>query len=142
MSKTTSRVNVTWVHDYLFLGDDGSGHGITFDSSRNDTGKGMSPMDALLTSVGACSGMDVVAILGKRRQKLTALRIEMSGERPEFGYPKPFTSISLKYVLTGHSLDEGTVGEAVRESMEKYCSAAATVNGRAKIEYSYEIVEG
>ena len=26
--------------------------------------------------------------------------------------------------------------------MEKYCSVAATVNARAKIDYGYEIIEG
>ena len=86
-------------------------------------------------------GMDVVAILGKRGQKLTSLRIEVSGDRPEHGYPKPYTSINLKYFLTGDSLEEKYVEEAVHDSMEKFCSVAATVSGTAKIGHSYEIVQ-
>ena len=45
--------------------------------------------------------MDIVAVLGKRKQKVTSMRVTISGVRPEYGYPKPFTSISVKYVLTG-----------------------------------------
>ena len=29
--------------------------------------------------------------------------------------------------------------EAVTDSVEKFCSVAATINGKAKITYSYEI---
>ena len=86
--------------------------------------------------------MDVVAFLGKRKQALTALKVSVSGARPEFGYPKPFTSITVKFVVTGKGLEEKYVDEAVKGSMEKYCSVAATVNARAKIGYSYSIVEG
>jgi putative redox protein len=134
-------VQVDWAGDYVFLGDDGLGHTIVFDSSQEGPGKGISPMKALLACVAACSGMDVVAILGKRNQKLTSLKVQVSGERPEHGYPKPYTSISLKYIITGESLEEKYVEEAVRDSMEKFCSVAATVSGTAKIDHSYEIVE-
>jgi putative redox protein len=86
--------------------------------------------------------MDIVAVLGKRKQEVTSMRVTISGVRPEYGYPKPFTSISLNYVLTGKGLEKKFVDEAVNGSMDKYCSIAATVNARAKIDYDYEIVEG
>jgi putative redox protein len=137
----TSQVAVEWVNDNVFLGNDEAGHSVVFDAAEKGANKGMSPMDLLLTALGACSGMDVVAILRKRRQKLTSLKISVSGERPQFGYPKPFTSISVRYVLTGRALQREYVEEAVKGSMEKYCSVAATVNGRAKVSYTYEMVE-
>jgi putative redox protein len=133
---------VEWVDGYAFLGSDGSGHPIVFDSSEEGVSRGISPMNALLASLGACSGMDIVAILGKRKQKLTSLKVSISGLRPEYGLPKPYTSISVKYVLTGEDLRKEYVDEAVKGSIEKYCSVAATVNARAKISYSYEIAEG
>ncbi|MGA2198609.1 MAG: OsmC family protein [Nitrososphaerales archaeon] len=142
MSKTAPDVVVDWVEGYTFVGSDGSGHSAVFDANATGVSRGITPMNALLASLGACSGMDVVAVLGKRRQELTSLKVSISGLRPEFGYPKPYTSISLKYVLTGKNLRKKFVDEAVRGSMEKYCSVAATVNARAKIDYSYEIAEG
>ncbi len=146
VATTESTVGIRWVEGDLFLGSDESGHSIVFDSSLPATpgGKraprGVGPMNALLTSLGACSGMDVVAILGKRKQKLESLRVEISGKRRKFGYPKPFTEIHLRYVLGGAQLEESYVKEAVTDSISKYCSVAATINEKARISFSYEIV--
>ncbi len=108
--------------------------------SHDGTQKGIGPMRALLTSLGACTGMDVVAILNKRKQKLRSLRILLSGERPEHGLPKPWTSIHIKYVLSGDKLEKKSVDEAINDSAEKFCSVGATLSPTAKITHSYEIV--
>jgi putative redox protein len=130
---------VTWSEGNVFLGSDTSGHTVVYDSAEG-TQKGISPMRALLTSLGACTGMDIVSILGKRRQKLKSLKILVSGERPEHGLPKPWTSIQVKYVLSGESLETKFVEEAIRDSTEKFCSVGATLKPTAKITYSYELV--
>ncbi|HUH99814.1 MAG TPA: OsmC family protein [Nitrososphaerales archaeon] len=136
---STSKVSVEWVEDDLFVGSDEEGHSVVFDSSlRTKPGKGIGPMKALLASLGACSGMDVAAILLKRRQKLESLSVELSGKRPQYGHPKPFTEIHLRF-LVGGQVDERYVKEAVTESVTKFCSVAATVNGKAKITYDYQI---
>jgi putative redox protein len=102
--------------------------------------KGISPMRALLTSLGACTGMDIVAILQKRKQNLKSLKILLTGERPKYGLPKPWTSIHIKYVLTGEKLERKYVEEAIRESTQKFCSVGATLKPTAKITHSYEVV--
>ncbi|MGD0636603.1 MAG: OsmC family protein [Nitrososphaerales archaeon] len=142
MTKQAPEVVVDWLQGYVFLGSDESGHSVVYDAPEKGVPRGMTPMNALLASLGACSGMDIVAVLGKRKQRVTSMRVTISGVRPEYGYPKPFTSISLNYVLTGKGLEKRFVDEAVKGSMEKYCSVAATVNAKAKIDYAYEIVEG
>ena len=139
MSKDDWLAEVTWSERNLFLGSDTSGHTVVYDSSEGIQ-KGIGPMRALLTSLGACTGMDIVAILHKRRQKLKSLKILVSGERPEHGLPKPWTSIRVKYVLSGDRLETRFVEEAIRDSTEKYCSVGATLKPTAKITYSYEIV--
>jgi len=142
---TLSKVEVEWVEDDLFVGSDEAGHSMVFDSSLPTPGRakprprGIGPMNALLTSLGACSGMDVAAILQKRKQKLDSLRVEVSGKRPRYGYPKPFTEIHLRYLVAGASLEERYVKEAVADSIDKFCSVAATINAKAKISFSYEI---
>jgi len=130
---------VSWSGGNVFLGSDTSGHTVIYDSA-DGTQRGISPMRALLTSLGACTGMDVVAILKKRKQKLRSLRILISGERPEHGLPKPWTSIHVRYVLSGDSLETRFVEEAIRDSTEKFCSVGATLQPTAKITHSYEIV--
>jgi putative redox protein len=141
---TVSKVEVRWVEDDVFLGSDEHGHSVVFDSNlasptKRGRPKGIGPMNALLTSLGACSGMDVAAILQKRKQKLRSLSVEVSGKRPEFGTPKPFTEIHLRYLVGGDELEEKYVKEAVADSITRFCSVAATIDGKAKISYSYEI---
>ncbi len=141
---TTSKVEVKWVEDDLFLGSDEQGHSVVFDSglsspTRKAKPKGIGPMNALLASLGACSGMDVASILLKRKQRLRSLSVEVSGKRPQYGYPKPFREIHVRYLVGGEAIEEKYVKEAVTDSMTKFCSVAATIDGRATISYSYEI---
>jgi putative redox protein len=141
---TLSKVEVRWLEEDVFVGSDELGHSVVFDSNiaspaRKGRPKGIGPMTALLTSLGACSGMDVAAILQKRKQKLRSLTVEVSGKRPQFGTPKPFTEIHLRYLVGGDELEEKYVKEAVSDSMTKFCSVAATIDGKAKMTYSYEI---
>jgi len=139
LSENEWLAQVTWSEGNVFLGSDTSGHTVVYDSAEKIQ-RGISPMRALLTSLGACTGMDIVSILNKRRQKLRSLKILVSGDRPEHGLPKPWTSIQVKYVLSGDSLEKRFVEEAIRDSTEKFCSVGATLKPTAKITYSYEIV--
>ena len=139
MNKDDWLAEVKWSEGNIFLGSDTSGHTVVYDSSERIQ-KGIGPMRALLTSLGACTEIDVVAILNKRRQKLRSLKILLSGERPEHGLPKPWTSIHVKYVLSGDELEKRFVEEAIKDSTEKFCSVGATLKPTAKITYSYEIV--
>jgi putative redox protein len=139
---TISKVDVEWVAGNRFVGSDEEGHSIVFDSLSGVTRRrrrGIGPMDALLTSLGACSGVDVASILVKRKQKPSSLKVEVSGNRERFGYPKPFTEIHLKFLIGGTALEEKYVKEAVTDSVTKYCSAIATVSEKAKVTFSYEI---
>ncbi len=139
MAEVEWLAEVGWAGENVFLGVDTSGHAVVYDSAEG-TQKGIGPMRALLTSLGACTGMDIVAILHKRKQKLTSLKVLLSGERPEHGLPKPWTSIHIKYVLSGEGLETKYVEEAIRESTEKFCSVGATLQPTAKITHSYEIL--
>jgi putative redox protein len=97
-------------------------------------------MRALLTSLGACTGMDIVAILKKRKQELKSLKVLLTGQRLEHGLPKPWTAVQVKYVLSGDNIDRKYVEEAIRDSTEKFCSVGATISATARITYTYEIV--
>ena len=139
MSEGNWLAEVDWSGGNMFVGSDTTGHTIVYDSN-DGAARGISPMRALLTSLGACTGMDIVAILGKRKQKLKSLKILIKGARPEHGLPKPWTSIHIKYVLSGEPLEKKYVEEAIKDSTEKFCSVGATLQPTAKITHSYEIV--
>jgi putative redox protein len=131
--KTTT---VKWIAGEEFLATSASGHTIPFDGDRKRN-SAPGPMEMLLAALGACSSVDIVAILAKKRQKLTALEVALSGERA----PKPptvWTRIEIMYRLSG-KLDDKAVRDAIELSQNKYCSVAAMLAKTAKITYRYEI---
>jgi len=127
---------VKWVHKEQFLGVTPSGHAVPFDSDReSNTAPG--PMEMLLEALGACTATDVVVILAKKRQKLEALEIEVSGERAAEP-PKVWTRIEVVYRLRG-ALDDKAVRDAIELSESKYCSVSAMLRKTAVMTFRYEI---
>ena len=97
-------------------------------------------MELLLMGIGGCSGMDVVSILKKKREKVTGLEINVDGTKAK-DYPQKYTDIDIEYIVKGKDLSDEAVKRAVELSMDKYCSVKATLEGSAKITYKYKIVE-
>ncbi|MCY3637779.1 MAG: OsmC family protein, partial [Chloroflexi bacterium] len=108
--------------------------------SEGDTFDGMMPGDLLLTSLGSCSGIDVVNILRRQRQDVTGLEISVTGEQlPDA--PWTWVAIELQYTVRGRGLRESAVRRAIELSEERYCSIGATIGGRAEITSTFTIVE-
>ena len=129
-------------NDVHFEAFNEDGNSIHMDGSPDigGEGKGVRPMETLLMAIAGCSSIDVVLILKKMRQKLEDLEVEVVGERVDT-IPRVFKSIHIKYILTGN-LKEKKVAEAVRLSMEKYCSVSKMIEKAAEITYEYEIKPG
>lgn len=102
--------------------------------------KAMRPMQMLLSSLGACSSIDVIHLLTKQRQQLDDIKITLTGQRQEGLIPSLFTDIQVHYRLYG-DLDEKKVERAVTISGEKLCSVAKIVEKTAKISWSWEIIK-
>lgn len=133
---------VKYVDGLQFVGEASSGHAIIMDGDIEVGGKdtGLRPMELLLIGIGGCSGMDIVSILKKKKEDVTGLEINIKGEKAE-NYPKKFTDIAIEFVVKGRNISEEAVKRAVNLSMERYCSVKATLEGSAKISFSYRIVE-
>jgi putative redox protein len=95
-------------------------------------------MEMLLGALGACTAVDVILILEKKRQKVAALEVSVSGERASEP-PAVWTRIEILYRVTG-KLEEKAVHDAIELSQNKYCSVAAMLGKTAKITYRYEIL--
>ena len=89
-------------------------------------GRGMRPMELLLTALASCAAMDVVHILDRQRQPLENLEILVEGTRRE-GAPSPFSAIHLRFVAHG-AVDPGKLERAVRLGVERYCSVGASLD--------------
>jgi putative redox protein len=127
---------VKWVGAEKFAATSPSGHAIHVDSDRHaNTAPG--PMELVLVALGACTATDIVAILGKKRQKLESLEVICSGERAA-GPPTVWTKLEIVYLLRGQ-LDDKAVRHAIQLSEDKYCSVAAMLKKTAAISWRYEI---
>lgn len=120
-------IQVLWKQGLTFEAQVESGASLTL-ASHADGISALTPVEALLASAAACSGMDVISILEKKRQVVTGYRLEIEAERaPEGTFPRPIVGIKLRHVVTGESLDEVAVSRAVELSDEKYCTVLATL---------------
>ncbi len=115
-----------WKGDTQYEGSTESGHSILFDTDAAHTA-GPSPMEAVLTALCACTSVDVVNILKKKRQPIGSLVVSAEAEQaPEA--PRVFTKILVTYTVGsapgGAALEPGAVEAAVALSEEKYCSVS------------------
>ena len=102
---------------------------------------GMRPMELMALSVGSCSSYDVVTILRKAKQAVTACEAEVTAERVD-GTPATFESIHLHFKITGFDLSEKHVQRAIELSADKYCSASIMMkNAGVKVTHDFEIHE-
>ncbi len=139
MIDTPYKATVKWAGDDLFIGTPPSGHALTIDM-KGDRQAAYSPLEMLLVSVAACTAGDVISILEKKRQKVTAYNVQVWGTRVD-DHPRKFTAFHVHHIVQGRSVSEKAVADAVKLSDEKYCSVAATVRPTATITTSYEVIE-
>ena len=99
-----------------------------------------SPMETLLMSAAACSSIDVELILGRMRQQVDSLEVIVKGERRQDEIPAKFTSISLHFIIKGKVKDK-KASEAVKMSLEKYCSVTHSLDSSIEITSSYEVID-
>ncbi len=135
-------IKVSWAGNAAFVGESGSGHKVVMDGPEEGGGRdlGPRPMEMLLLGTGACSSYDVISILKKARQNISACEVLITSERAEIE-PKVFTKIHIHFKLTGTNLKEKQVERAVSLSAEKYCSASIMLGATAEISHDYEILE-
>jgi putative redox protein len=128
---------VRWVTGQQFVGTDSTKHSVVMSTSSE--GVGMKPSELILVALSACTAVDVVDIMSKKRTPLASLEINASGEQDP-NPPWPYRKIHLVYKVSGKGLTEASISQAIQLSEEKYCSVAATLRGVAEITTSFEII--
>ncbi len=120
----------------------GSGHHLLLDAAEHNgrQDKGPRPMEMLLVALATCSGMDILAILRKKRQDITAYEVRVLGERTE-DHPKIFVEIAVEHIFTGHAIRPEAVQRAIELTEERYCGASAMLGKTAKLTHTFRVVE-
>jgi putative redox protein len=133
-----SHAQIKWLDKLEFVGTDSTKHSLVMSSQDEENATGLKPSELLLLALGGCTAVDVVAIMRKKRQAMTGLEINVSGEQDE-NPPWTFRHIYLEYVVRGKGLSEKGLAQAIELSEEKYCSVRNSLT--CEVTSSYRIVE-
>ena len=136
------KAKVYWQGGAAFLAVSGSGHKVLMDGPPDHGGKnlGPRPMEMILLGLGGCSSFDVMSILKKSRQDVTACVCEIEADRAD-AVPAVFTKIHLSFRVSGNDLKEALVKRAVQLSAEKYCSASIMLESAGvEVTHDYKII--
>ena len=133
---------VSWHEGLQFTAAATSGHKITLDGDPavGGTDLGARPLELMLMSLAGCTGMDVISILKKKRQDVTAFEVKTHAERAE-NHPKVFTAVTIEYIITGHNIDPKAVERAIDLSENAYCPAQAMLAQAVPIQHTYQIIQ-
>ena len=136
------QANLNWQENLVFTGTSDAGFSIQLDAKKEVGGDGKSilPMKLMALSLAGCTAKDVISILRKKRQDVTNFEVRVDATRAEM-HPKVFTDATVKYLVTGYSVDEKAVLRAIELTAESYCPVQAMLGQVFPIELRYQIFE-
>ena len=127
-----SQVHVKWAGEQRFDSGRPGGAVARFDGKG---ATGQSPVDAILSALASCIGIDVVEILQKRKTPVTTLTATVTGRRAAT-VPRRLTSVRLEWQMEGANIDRENAERAIELSMTKYCSVHDSMAHDISIDWS------
>lgn len=112
-----------------------------FDSSPEIGGENSAPtpMQVFLQSMVACTFMDTLSILRKKRKEVVELKIDVDAERTET-HPKVFTHVTMNFTLVSSDAELADLNRSIELSQTTYCSASAMFQrSGCKVDWTAEI---
>lgn len=126
-----------------FVGTDDKGHSVVMDASPEFKGEGTGfrPVELVLHGLGACTGMDVVSVLEKKRMDVRGVEVIVTGTQREDDYPHYYETVHIEYVVTGFGVEPAAVQRAIELSEEKYCSVKGMFGPQVDVSWSFSVIE-
>ncbi|HLO32155.1 MAG TPA: OsmC family protein [Anaerolineales bacterium] len=136
------KATVQWKENMTFVGVPDSGFPVQMDAdaSFGGTNSGVRPMEMVALGLASCTGMDVISILQKKRQRVTQFEVSVNAPRSAM-HPKVFTSAMITYIVTGKDVDEAAVLRSIELSITKYCPVQCMLAQVFPMDLHYEIYE-
>ena len=106
----------------------GSGRTMVFGDDRE--ANEFSPVETVAAALAACSAMDVISILEKKRQVIDTYRIEVRADQ-RADYPQVYTRVDVTHIVEGTVVLEAAVRRAIELSAATYCPVNAMVSAGA-----------
>ena len=136
----TVNAELQWSQGLKFTSLTGSENKIVLDAAIEHGGKndGARPMEALLSALGGCTGMDLVTILAKKKRQLKDLKITLNGHRAS-EQPHILESVTMMFDIWGSDISDEDMKWAINLSLSKYCSVSAMLEKVCKIDFKWNI---
>lgn len=133
---------VTWSQGLTFTGTAGSGFSVPLgtDPVVGGNDDGFRPMELMAISLAGCTAMDVISILRKKQQAVTAFDVQVQASQ-QTDHPHVFTHARILYQISGRHVEEAAVVRAIELSSTKYCPAQAMLSKVFPIDLVYEIYD-
>ena len=119
-----------------------NGHKLIVDAEPLAGGenRGPKPKLLMLSALGGCTAMDIVAILKKMRVDIEGLNVIVEGDLTE-EHPKHFTRMHIIYEFKGKNLPPDKLRKAIDLSAEKYCGVSAVYRKALELTSEIRIVD-
>ncbi len=134
---------VTWHGGMTLTGTADSGFTVPMGAAPAVGGDndGFRPMELMAMSLAGCTAMDVISIMRKKRQDVTAFAVSVEAEQAD-EHPKVFTSAVILYEVTGHDISENALQRSIGLSAKTYCPAQGMLAKAMSMRLTYRIYEG
>lgn len=127
-----ARVVVEWAGARRFDAGRPGGPTLRLDGSGET---GQSPVDAVLSALAACTGIDIVDILAKRRTPPALFAVAVEGVRAD-AIPRRLTAIRLDYTIDGENIQRAQAESFVDLAIVKYCSVRDSLDPSIPVTYT------
>ena len=120
---TSTTVHASWRGDRRYEIGRPGGPAVTIDASGE---AGLGPVDTMLGALAACSAIDVVEYLAKRRTPVERLDVRVDAERRPTA-PRRVLRARLVIEIDGAAIETHHAERAVALSFQTYCSVSASL---------------
>ncbi len=116
------KVTTTWKENMLLESDNPHGNQVLMETGPDFGGsnQGLNPKALMLSSLGGCTGLDVLSLLKKMRVAIDDFNVVVNGELTE-EHPIHYHKVTIDYYFKGNDLNEDKIKKAVSLSEERYC---------------------
>jgi putative redox protein len=119
-----------------FSATTGSGHTVVLDNA--DGNQGPRPAELVAVAAAACSAMDVISILRKKRQEVSRYEVKAIAEQRDDAHPAVFVRIDVIHVIEGPAVEVEAVRRSIELSATRYCAVGGTLaTGVTEVHHRY-----
>jgi putative redox protein len=120
---TSTTVHAAWRGGRRYEIGRPQGPAVTIDAAGE---AGLGPVDTMLGALAACTSIDIVDYLAKRRTPVARLDVRLDAERRPSA-PRRVLQARLEFTIDGNGIERSHAERAIALSFQTYCSVSASL---------------